>query len=155
MWKYIWHCEVFRAWRARSEYDDESSQKLRASLDTLLEKYRHHMDRYEISFALEALIEFISGTNVYAEHHKPWEIAKDETKADQLRTVLSHMVEAVAQASVLLKPIIPSACERIQAQLNAEHLNTLSLDDLQWGILPVGQELSKPKPVFPRIQLED
>ena len=25
VWKYIWHCEVFRAWRARSEYDDESA----------------------------------------------------------------------------------------------------------------------------------
>ena len=35
-----------------------------------LEKYRQHMDRYEISFALEASIEFISGTNVYAEQHK-------------------------------------------------------------------------------------
>jgi len=121
----------------------------------VLEKYRHHMDRYEISFALEALIEFISGTNVYAEQQKPWEIAKDKSKAAQLRTVLNHMVEAVAQASVLLKPIIPTACERIQSQLNAPHLSELSLSELHWGLLPVGQELAKPKPVFPRIQLED
>ena len=101
------------------------------------------------------MIEFISGTNVYAEHHKPWEIAKDETKAAQLNTVLVHMVEAVALASVLLKPIIPNACERIQTQLKAEHLGDLSLDDLKWGILPIGQEVAKPKPVFPRIQLEE
>jgi methionyl-tRNA synthetase len=138
-----------------SEYDDEPSQQLRASLDTVLEKYRHHMDCYEISFALEAIIEFISGTNVYAEQQKPWEIAKDESKAAQLRAVLNHMVEAVAQASVLLKPIIPTACERIQSQLNAPHLAELSLSELHWGLLPVGQELAKPKPVFPRIQLED
>jgi len=138
-----------------SEYDDEHSQQLRTSLDTLLEKYRQHMDRYEISFALEAVIEFISGTNVYAEQHKPWEIAKDETKAAQLHTVLNHMVEAVALSSVLLEPIIPSACERIQSQLKAEHLGKLSISDLQWGVIPIGHELAKPKPVFPRIQLEE
>ncbi len=138
-----------------SDYDDETSQQLRASLDTVLEKYRRHMDKYEISFALEAVIEFISGTNVYAEQHKPWEIAKDETKTDELNTVLNHMVEAVALASVLLKPVIPSACKRIQTQLNAEHLGTILLDDLKWGILPIGQEVAKPKPVFPRIQLEE
>lgn len=138
-----------------SEYDDEHSQQLRASLDTVLEKYKQHMDRYEISFALEALIDFISGTNVYAEQQKPWEIAKDESKTEQLHTVLNHMVEAVALASVLLKPVIPQACERIQNQLNAEHLGNISLADLRWGIMPIGQELAKPKPVFPRIQLED
>ncbi len=138
-----------------SDYDDDTSQKLRTSLDVAVEKYRKHMDNYEISHALEAVIEFISGTNVYAEHHKPWEIAKDETKAAQLNTVLVHMVEAVALASVLLKPIIPNACERIQTQLKAEHLGDLSLDDLKWGILPIGQEVAKPKPVFPRIQLEE
>jgi len=138
-----------------SDYDDDSSRQLRASLDTALEKYRQHMDRYEISFALEALIEFISGTNVYAEQQKPWEIAKDETKAAQLNSVLNHMVEAVALASVLLKPIIPDACQRIQSQLKAEHLGELKLSDIKWGILPIGQELGKPKPVFPRIELEE
>ncbi|MCP5535733.1 MAG: methionine--tRNA ligase [Akkermansiaceae bacterium] len=138
-----------------SDYDDETSQQLRASLDTCLEKYRASMDKYEISHALEAVIEFITGTNVYAEQHKPWEIAKDETKTDELNAVLTHMVEAVALASVLLKPIIPAACERIQDQLKAEHLGGITLDDLKWGILPIGQEVAKPKPVFPRIQLEE
>ncbi|MBT8045235.1 MAG: methionine--tRNA ligase, partial [Verrucomicrobiae bacterium] len=138
-----------------SDYDDETCRKLRDSLDVVLEKYRRHMDHYEISHAIEAVIEFISATNVFAEHHKPWEIAKDEAKAAQLNAVLAHMVEAVAIASVLLKPIIPSACERIQGQLKADHLNELSLDDLKWGILPIGQEVAKPKPVFPRIQLEE
>ncbi len=138
-----------------SEYDDEASQQLRASLDTTIEKYRYHMDRYEISFALDSIIEFISATNVYAEQQKPWEIAKDESKAGQLHTVLSHMVEAVAHASVLLKPIIPSACERIQSQLNAKDLAEAKLSELHWGMLAVGRELAKPKPVFPRIELED
>ena len=137
-----------------SDFDDDSCVKLRESFGLTLEKYCHHMDKYEISYALQAVIEFISGTNVFAELHKPWEIAKDETKTAELNAVLSHMVEAVALSSVLLKPIIPNACERIQTQLKAEHLNDLSLDTLKWGVLEIGQEVAKPKPVFPRIELE-
>ncbi len=63
------------------------------------------------------------------------------------------MLEAVALASVLLKPVIPSACERIQNQLKAPHLADITLDNLTWGTLPTGQQVAKPKPVFPRIQL--
>ena len=138
-----------------SDFNDDSCVKLRESFVTALEKYRGHMDKYEISHALEAVIGFITSTNVFAEQHKPWEIAKDESKTEELNAVLTHMVEAVALSSILLKPIIPQACERIQTQLKAEHLNEISLNDLQWGVLEIGQEVAKPKPVFPRIQLEE
>ena len=120
----------------------------------ILSKTVKHMDKHNVSFALEAVIEFITGANVFAEQHKPWEIAKDETKLEQVNAVLNHMVEVVAIASVLLKPIIPTACERIQTQLKAEFLSELKLEDLEWGIIPLGHEVAKPKPVFPRIQLE-
>ena len=137
-----------------STFDDESCKALRESLDSTIERYTEHMDKHNVSFALEAVIEFITGANVFAEQHKPWEIAKDETKLEQVNAVLNHMVEVVAIASVLLKPIIPTACERIQTQLKAEFLSELKLEDLEWGIIPLGHEVAKPKPVFPRIQLE-
>ena len=112
------------------------------------------MDKHNISFALEAVISFISGANVFAEQHKPWEIAKDPSNSEEVYAVLNHMVEVVAISSVLLKPIIPEACERIQAQLKAPFLDELTLDEIEWGMIPLGHEVAKPKPVFPRIQLE-
>jgi len=136
-----------------SDYDDELSQQLRESFDTCLAKYREHMDKYEISLAIEAVIGFITGANVYAEQQKPWEISKDETKQAQLITVLNHMVETVALASVLLKPIVPAAAERIQAQLKLDTLETMTLEDIKWGVVPTGHAIAKPKPVFPRIEL--
>ena len=100
------------------------------------------------------MIEFIRGANVFAELHKPWEIVKDETKTEQVNAVLNHMVEVVALASVLLKPIIPNACERIQTQLKADFLSEITFEELEWGIIPIGHEVAKPKPVFPRISIE-
>ncbi|MFC4995388.1 methionine--tRNA ligase [Rubritalea tangerina] len=138
-----------------SSFDDPSSKELRDSLSYTLAKYSEHMDQHAPSHALEAIISFITSANVYAEQHKPWEIAKDESKTEEVNAVLNHMVEVVAIASVLLKPFIPEACARIQTQLKAEHLSQLTLDQVQWGLIPVGHEVAKPKPVFPRIQLEN
>ena len=136
-----------------SSYDDASCQTLRESFAETLEQYQTAMDQYEISQALTAVIEFITRANIFAEEHKPWEIAKDETKTEELNAVLAHMVEVVALASVLLRPVIPHACERIQAQLKAPELSELKLSELKWGVLPIEHEVAKPKPIFPRIEL--
>ncbi len=139
----------------QSDYDDELSQELRAESATTIATYKDAMDRYCVSEALEAVIKYITLCNQYTDKQAPWSLAKDETKMAELTTVLGHLTEVVAIVSVLLKPIIPSACERIQAQLKANFLADVKIDDLKWGMIPVGQEVAKPKPVFPRISLEE
>jgi len=140
---------------AQSDYDDELSQELRAESATTIAAYKEAMDRYAISEALEIVVKFITLTNQYTDKQAPWALAKDETKRAQLTTVLAHLTEVVALVSVLLKPVIPSACARIQSQLKADFLADITLDKLAWGIIPAGHEVAKPKPVFPRITLEE
>jgi len=139
---------------AQSDYDDELSQELRAESINTIASYKEAMDRYCVSEALEHVIKYITLCNQYTDKQAPWSLAKDETKMAELTTVLGHLTEVVAIVSVLLKPIIPSACERIQKQLKAEFLAETPIDELKWGMIPVGQEVAKPKPVFPRIEVE-
>ncbi|MEO0447478.1 MAG: class I tRNA ligase family protein [Verrucomicrobiota bacterium] len=134
------------------EYDDEECQLVRDSHARLLATYKERMEVIDLRGALEALASFISDVNTFAERTKPWELKKDESKRDQLVAVLAHMWESCAQASVLLRPFLPQACEKIQGQLNAPHLAELQLDDLKWGLLEAGQRTNKPKPVFPRLE---
>ena len=47
------------------------------------------------------------------------------------------------------------AAGRIAAQLRMDTLPDLKLDDLQWGLVPDGHETGKPKPVFPKIVIEE
>ncbi|SHJ19336.1 methionyl-tRNA synthetase [Rubritalea squalenifaciens DSM 18772] len=138
-----------------SSYDDDLSKELREASSKTIADYKEAMDRFCISEALEHTIKFITLANVYAEKQKPWELAKDEANLEQVTAVLNHMVEVVAIAAVLLRPVIPHASERIIAQLQADHLNSISLEDLAWGLIPVGHTVAKPKPVFPRITLEE
>jgi len=140
---------------AASEYDDELSAELREQAGVTIATYQEAMNRFAISEALEAVIKYITLCNQYTDKQAPWSLAKDETKLAELTTVLAHLTEVVAIVSVLLKPVIPAACTRIQSQLKAPFLETVNIHDLQWGMIPVGHEVAKPKPVFPRISIEE
>lgn len=140
---------------AVSDYDDELSASLRKKFTTALASYKISMENYSIDEALKKVIEFLTEANVYAEQQAPWTLAKDETKKAQLTTVLNHMLEATALSSILLKPVIPNAMERLHTQLNLEEIaQSISLQDLAWGIIPSEHKTAKPKPIFPRLTLE-
>ena len=69
--------------------------------------------------------------------------------------MLYHLVESLAHLTVLLSPVLPEPLTRLSNQLRMENLGSLKLDDLQWGLVPDGHQTGKPKPVFPRIVIED
>ncbi len=139
-----------------SSYDDTLSEQLREKFVSTLASYQQEMDAYNIDEALRHVIEFLTEANIYAEKQAPWSLAKEEEKKEQLITVLNHMLEAAALGSILLQPVIPQAIERLHKQLNiAELQSDLSIQNLKWGIIPEGHETAKPKPIFPRLTLED
>jgi len=138
-----------------SDYDDELSITLREKFTTTLAAYNENMEKYHIDEALRVTVEFLTEANIYAEKQAPWSLAKDEDKKSQLITVLNHMLEATALGAILFQPVIPQASGKIYNQLNLADIEGLTLDTLKWGIIPSGHSLSKPKPVFPRIQLEE
>jgi methionyl-tRNA synthetase len=51
--------------------------------------------------------------------------------------------------------VLPEPAARIAAQLRMDDLLKLKLDDLKWGLVPNGHETGKPKPVFPKIVIEE
>ncbi len=124
---------------------------LQTSLAESIAAYQTAMDEFDVSKGLEALSRHVVHCNQYAERMKPWELNKDPEKMDRLATVLYHLAESVAHASVLLAPILPDAAEKLAAQLNFPTLTNLKLADLHWGLLEDGHVIEKPMPVFPRI----
>ncbi len=133
----------------------EDDLALQSSLIQSTTAYRAAMDEFDISKALEALSRHVVHCNGYAERMKPWDLNKDPEKKDRLATVLYHLAESVAHAAVLLSPILPDAAAKLAAQLNLPNLTNLKLPDLRWGLVPEGHTIGKPKPVFPKIVLEE
>ena len=128
---------------------------LRASLETVLGDYRAAMDTFDIAEGLKAINRHVTVCNAYAERNKPWELSKDPAKKPRLETVLANLVESLAHCAVLISPVLPDPAERIAGQLRMDDLLKLKLDDLKWGLVPNGHETGKPKPVFPKIVIEE
>lgn len=140
---------------ADTNTSDAEDLALRESLATATAAYRSAMDDCEVSAALQAINDHVTHCNGYLERHKPWEMKKDESKLPRVAEVLSHTAESCAHLSLLIRPVLPDAAEKILAQLNKPQLAELVLDDLKWGLLEPGHQTGKPKPVFPRIQITD
>jgi methionyl-tRNA synthetase len=133
----------------------EDEQKLRASLVAVTAEYRVAMDAFDIAEGLKAINRHVTYCNAYAERNKPWELAKDPALKGRLDAVLYHLVESLAHCAVLISPVLPDPAERIASQLRMDDLLKLKLDDLKWGLVAEGHETGKPKPVFPRIVIEE
>lgn len=137
-----------------TDTEDEGDITLRQSLTKATAAYIDAMDRCEISDALQAINDHVTHCNGYLERNKPWEMKKDPEQLPRVGEVLSHCAESCAHLAVLLKPILPDAAGKIFSQLKKEELQDLPLNNLRWGLLQPGHQTGKPKPVFPRIQVE-
>jgi len=127
---------------------------LQASLTESIAAYQTAMDDFDVSKGLEALSRHIVHCNQYAERMKPWELNKNPENKERLATVLYHLAESVAHATVLLSPILPDAATKLAGQLNIPSLTQLKLTDLHWGLLADGHVIGTPLPIFPRILIE-
>ena len=133
----------------------EAELALRASLEATVDAYRVAMDGWDTAAALKAINAHVTHCNAYTEQNKPWELAKDEAKKAELEKVLAHLVESLAHLTVLLSPVLPEPAARLAHQLRREDLPGLKLGDLRWGLIADGHETGKPKPVFPKIVIEE
>ncbi len=133
----------------------EEDLALRKSLEDSTAAYQAAMDDYDISKGLEAINRHVVHCNQYTDRMEPWALNKDPEKKERLATVLNHLAESVAHAAVLLSPILPGVTSKLADQLALPGLPSFKLSDLEWGLIPAGHAIGKPKPAFPRIVVEE
>ena len=101
--------------------------------------------------ALSLLWAAVSKLNQRIVAHAPWEMAKDPEKAPQLDSLLYDLLEGVRLISLLVRPVMPRAAERIARMLGLPAREP-GPDDLAWGRLEPGSALGAIEPLFPRIE---
>ncbi len=69
------------------------------------------MDDLNFSGALEEIWHVVRRTNKYIDETTPWILAKDETNADQLSTVLYNLAESIRIIAVLIQPFMIHTAE--------------------------------------------
>src|SRR4051794_8579092 len=82
-------------------------------------------DNWNITGAVDRIWELVRRLNRYVEESRPWEIAKDEARSDELSAVLYDLVDGLRAAAIALSPYLPATAPQILAALRQP-------DDLAW-----------------------
>jgi methionyl-tRNA synthetase len=104
------------------------------------------LDRTEISRALEVCWAAVRRLNRYVEEQKPWELAKDPERSDDLDSVLYNLAEGLRVVTLLLYAYIPRSSDLLLAALAED-----SRDIAAFGSRGGGQTVERISPLFPKL----
>lgn len=121
---------------------------LAADFDGLADRVAGHVDRAELTPALEEIWTRVRRLNRYVDEQAPWKLAKDEERAADLDRVLASLAEGLRVITVLLHPWIP---ERAGQLLEALGVRDLSFASARLGAA-VPAAVSDIEPLFPKQQ---
>ena len=107
------------------------------------------MESYHFADAIASVFDLLRRANKYVDETTPWSLAKDEAKADRLKTVIYNLLESLRISAVLLAPVMPETCEKILHAVNAE--NTGIDCAATFGMLEAGKEVHDVGVLFARI----
>ena len=112
------------------------------------------MDELRVADAITEVFALFKRCNKYIDETEPWVLAKDETKADRLSTVLYNLVESITIGACLLESFMPNTTEAILKQLNADKI---AYDDLdKFGHRENGVKVTdKPEILFQRLDINE
>jgi methionyl-tRNA synthetase len=106
-----------------------------------------HLDRAEITAALEQIWQRVRRCNRYVEEQAPWALAKDPERAAELDTVLASLAEGVRVLSVLLHPFMPTSTQRLLDVLGAPDTG---FEHATFPAAGSGRAVSELAPLFPK-----
>ncbi len=130
-----------------NEEVDEDLKKV--VVDTRL-KVNKFMDDLRVADAITEIWNLFKRCNKYIDETLPWALAKDESKADRLRTVLYNLVEGISIGATLLESFLPDTSKRILEQLGTEKRSVTDLGE--FGLYPSGNKVTdSPEILFQRI----
>jgi methionyl-tRNA synthetase len=132
---------------------DEIDEELISMAVGCASKVEEHMDRFDFSGALEEIWAVIGRANKYIDEKTPWILAKDESKKDELDTVMANLAETLRIVSILIIPYMHTTSERMREQLGLADTEPDWENAFEFYRME-GAKVSKGDPLFPRLDID-
>ena len=126
------------------------SSELEERIAVLNDAGRDRLDEFDLSGGLDLIWGLVRELNRHVEQSKPWELAKDETRSEELNRVLYDLVDGLRAVAVALSPYLPETAERILAALGQSA--DLSWDRVRYGLSEETDGIEPAPPLFPRVE---
>jgi methionyl-tRNA synthetase len=128
--------------------DAEAEDTLADEFEGAPDRIRGLLDDAELSQALEEIWSLVRRLNQYVEETKPWELAKDDSVATRLDSVLYGLAEGLRVTTLLLHSYMPETTARL-----LEALGESGRELAEFGSRGGGQTLGELAPLFPKLEL--
>jgi methionyl-tRNA synthetase len=128
-------------------------QGLQEVSEKVIPQVSKQMDNLSFNRALSSIWEIVNAANKHVDETAPWSLAKEEKDRPRLATVLYQALDALRIIALLLAAFMPSTSEKMWSHLRIEeNLWEQNLrENGKWGGLKPGRKVTKPTPLFPRI----
>jgi methionyl-tRNA synthetase len=121
-----------------------------ASANAMADAARPAMDACAFHTYLDGVMNLVDATNKFIEETEPFKLAKDETRRDELATILYTCAEAVRLILLYLSPVMPEASQKGLETLGWDRPGTELSELTRWGLLEPGITVEICDPLFPR-----
>lgn len=129
----------------------EADEELLAKARALREKAATAVSTQAIHKYSQAMVDMVRDANKYIDDQEPWVLRK--TDLDRMATVLYVLMEVLRYVAILYQPIMPESTNKILDVLTVpEDERTFAFLEDKYAIKP-GNPVSKPQPIFPRLEL--
>ncbi len=133
---------------AATEFDAELAEVCEKAKENAVK----FMEEFRTADSLEAIWGIANRANKYIDETMPWALAKDETKREELKTVMYNLVEALRWIASLISAFMPETSEKLIAALGTE---VAPLDELcNFGTRKGGQKVGEAALLFARIDAD-
>jgi len=121
----------------------------------LWEKVEGAMNHYDLRKALGEIWTVMTEANQFAEQRKPWALAKDPSKREELTETLGVLAEIVVHFGILLLAFLPETAKKILERFGVQHSQELhSKESYAKRLIATGTRIEKGDPLFPRLEEE-
>lgn len=104
---------------------------------------------YDIQLITRTIFDISSDLNVFVDQKQPWNLAKDESKHDELMSVLYVLNEGVRLLGITVLPIMPNTGKKILDSLGFD-VTGLNIDEL--FVTPkMTRKIKQPEILFPKL----
>ena len=123
---------------------------LESTAEVTIKSYENLLDDLKITEAISSVNELVNRSNKYIDETQPWVLAKDESKKDELASVMSHLANSLFIAGMLLKPVLVTASDKLFDQLGLTEKDRVYENVYKFGSIS-GNKVNKGEQLFPRL----
>ncbi len=130
----------------------KSNDRLLKRTFELFDQVDQAMNQNDPREALDFIWQVITMCNQFVEEKKPWVIAKDKARQEELARVLRILAECVAHITFLLRSFLPETSKKILERLSLPFDNQIKTsDEYRKSFLKEGTPVQRGEVLFPRL----